>query len=104
MTLRKQVTAKKAWARLSERAESGETFGFIAALSLLYKSGVLNRGQVTEQLNLAHVTREDLRKFREHTNTGSSHQSGPVSVQPSGRQVSQLQATTGDNHAGAEAR
>ena len=104
MTLRKQITAKKAWARLSERAESGETFGFIACLSLLYKTTILSRAQVIEQLNLAHVTRDDLRKFREHTNTGSNRQSRPISIQPSGRQVSQLQATTGDNHAGAEAR
>src|ERR1017187_2253278 len=101
MTLRKQVTAKKAWARLSERAESGETFGFIAALSLLYKSGVLNRGQVTEQLNLAHVTRDDLRKFREHTNSGSNRQSGPISIRLADRQVSQLQTTIGDDQAEA---
>jgi hypothetical protein len=101
MTLRKQITAKKAWARLSERAESGETFGFIAALSLLYKSGVLNRGQVTEQLNLARVTRDDLRKFREHTNSGSNRQSGPISIRLADRQVSQLQTTIGDDHAEA---
>ena len=101
MTLRKQVTAKKAWARLSERAESGETFGFIAALSLLYKSGVLNRGQVTEQLNLARVTRDDLRKFREHTNSGSNRQSGPISIRLADRQVSQLQTTIGDDQAEA---
>jgi|ERR1035437_4077659 hypothetical protein len=99
MTLRKQITAKKAWARLSERAESGETFGFIAALSLLYKSGVLKRGQVTEQLNLAHVTRDDLRKFREHTNSGSNRQSGSVSSWPASRQIRQLQTTVGEDHA-----
>jgi hypothetical protein len=101
MTLRKQITAKKAWARLSERAESGETFGFIAALSLLYKSGVLNRGQVTEQLNLARVTRDDLRKFREHTNS-ANHQSGPASSEPArARQVCQLQSTTGEDQPNA---
>jgi len=104
MTLRKQVSAKKAWARLSERAESGETFGYVACLGFLYKMGVLTRGQVLEQLNLAHVTRDDLRKFREHTNSGSNRQSGPVSVQPSGRQIPQLQTTPGDYHAESEAR
>jgi hypothetical protein len=61
------ISAKKAWARLTERAERGEKFGFIACLSLLYKAQILTRGQVLEQLNLARVTRADLAKFREHT-------------------------------------
>ena len=101
MTLRKQITAKKVWAQLSERAESGETFGYVACLGFLYKMGVLTREQVLEQLNLAHVTRDDLRKFREHTNT-ANHQSGPASGQPArARQVCQLQSTAGEDHSDA---
>ena len=63
--LRKQVTAKRAWARMSERAEFGERFGFIACLSLLYKNGFISRAQVVESLNESHITRADLAKFRE---------------------------------------
>lgn len=66
--LDRKISAKKAWARLSERAESGEKFGFIAALGILYKSGILTRAQVVEHLNAARITREDLKRFREQTN------------------------------------
>jgi hypothetical protein len=61
--LNRQISAKKAWARLSERAECGEKFGFIACLGLLYKGGILTRAQVIEELNSARITRDDLRKF-----------------------------------------
>jgi hypothetical protein len=64
--LEKQVTAKKAWATLSERARLGEKFGMIAMLGLLYKGGEISREQVVEKLNEAQVSREDLKKFREH--------------------------------------
>lgn len=61
----KQLTAKKAWGQLSERARLGEKFGQIAMLGLLYKSGKISRQEVIEALNLAGVTREDLKRFRE---------------------------------------
>ncbi len=67
MTTFRHVSAKKAWARLSDRAERGEKFGFIACLGVLYKAGSLTRSQVVEHFNRAHITREDLQKFREHT-------------------------------------
>jgi hypothetical protein len=67
VTTTRHISAKKSWARLQERAEHGEKFGFIACLGLLYKSGQLTRQQVLERLNEAHITREDLQKFREHT-------------------------------------
>jgi hypothetical protein len=61
----KQLSAKKAWSRLSERARLGEKFGFIGCLGLLYKSGQLDKIQAAKFLNEAGVTREDLKKFRE---------------------------------------
>ena len=64
--LNRQITAKRAWARMSERAELGERFGFIACLSVLYKAGILKRAQVVEMMNDSHITRADLAKFREH--------------------------------------
>lgn len=65
--LHRQVSAKKAWARLSERAESGEKFGFISCVGLCYKLKILSRGQVVELLNSVHITRDDLLRFREQT-------------------------------------
>jgi hypothetical protein len=78
--LTRNISAKKAWDRLSKRAESGEKFGFIACLGILYKSGVLSRGQVVEQLNRARITRQDLKRFREQTgcNVQSISNSTPV--------------------------
>jgi hypothetical protein len=67
----KQLSAKKAWGALSERARFGENFGFIACLALLYKlyklykANLLTKSQVTELLNAQGITREDLQKFRE---------------------------------------
>lgn len=63
----RQISAKRAWARLSERAERAEKFGFIACLALLYKCGAVTRAQVVEKLNESHITRADLQKFREHS-------------------------------------
>jgi hypothetical protein len=63
----RQVSAKRAWARLSERAECGEKFGFIGCLALLYKCGILTRPQVVEKLNESRISRADLEKFREHS-------------------------------------
>jgi hypothetical protein len=60
----KQLSAKKAWSRLSERARLGEKFGFIGCLGLLYKSGALTREQVVKHLNEGKITREDLQRFR----------------------------------------
>ena len=65
--MNRQISAKCAWARLSERAECAEKFGFIACLALLYKTNTLTRAQVVDRLNEAHITREDLIKFREHS-------------------------------------
>lgn len=65
MTYRKQVSAKQAWAEMTERARQGEKFGFIACLGLLYKSGKITRAEVLQLLREAHVQREDCRKFRE---------------------------------------
>jgi hypothetical protein len=65
VNLQKSISAKKAWAALSEKARLGEKFGFIACLGLLYKSGIVNRQQVIDNLNAASVTPDDLRKFRE---------------------------------------
>lgn len=72
----RHISAKKAWARISERAERGEKFGFIACLGILYKGGFLTRGEVLEQLNQARISRADLVKFREHID---HPQPGPVS-------------------------
>ena len=63
----RRLSAKKAWARLSERAECGEKFGFIACLGLLYRAGHLTRAQVVDKLNESHVTRADLARFRDHS-------------------------------------
>ena len=62
----RQLTAKRAWGQLSERARLGEKFGAIALMGLLLKTGLLSRTQVIEKLTEFGVTREDLRKFREH--------------------------------------
>lgn len=67
MTTFRHTSAKKAWSKLQERAERGEKFGFIACLGLMYKSGHLTRQQVLDRLREGQITREDLRKFREHT-------------------------------------
>ena len=75
MTTNRHISAKKAWARLSERAQLGEKFGFIACLGILYKAGMLSRGEVLKRLNEARVTRADLVKFREQS---GNRQSGPV--------------------------
>jgi hypothetical protein len=64
--LNRQISAKRAWSRMTERAEFGERFGFIACLSLLYKNGLVTRAQIVAALNEAQVTRDDLRRFREH--------------------------------------
>ena len=64
MNAEKQLSAKKAWAQLNERARLGDRFAKIAMLGLLLKSGHLTRAQVLEQLIAAGVTQEDLRKFR----------------------------------------
>ena len=72
------ISAKKAWARLSERAERGEKFGFIACLGLLYKSGVLTRDQVLERLNEARITADDCRKFREQAGADRSPGTDPA--------------------------
>jgi hypothetical protein len=71
----KHISAKRAWARISERAQLGEKFGYIACLGILYKSGFLTRAQVVERLNEGKICRADLVKFREHS---SNSQSGPV--------------------------
>ena len=65
--MNRRLSAKRAWARLSERAECAEKFGFIACLGLLYKAGRLTRAQVVERLNESHITRADLTRFREHS-------------------------------------
>jgi hypothetical protein len=76
----RHISAKKAWARISERAECGEKFGFIACLGILYKGGFLTRGVVLDRLKEARITRADLVKFREHTvhNRDSNPESGQV--------------------------
>jgi hypothetical protein len=71
----RHISAKKAWAQISERAQLGEKFGFIACLGILYKGGFLSRGQVLEQLKIAKISRDDLVKFREHS---GDRQSGQV--------------------------
>jgi hypothetical protein len=78
----RHISAKRAWARISERAEHGEKFGFIACLGILYKGGLLTRGQVLERLKEARITRADLEKFREHI--GHSRDSGSESGQVCG--------------------
>ncbi len=65
MNAQKQLSAKKAFALVTERARRAENFALIATLGLLYKSGQLTRDQVVDKLNEARVTRDDLRKFRE---------------------------------------
>ena len=65
MSYLKQVSAKKAWANLAEKARLGPKFGFIACLGLLYKAGVISRDQVLKFLRDAHVNQADLRRFKE---------------------------------------
>ena len=72
MSTFRHVSAKRAWARLQERADYGERFGFIACLKLLYKTGALTREQLVKKVNEYHITREDLQKFDEHTRAHSS--------------------------------
>jgi hypothetical protein len=74
----KHISAKKAWARISERAQLGEKFGFIACLGILYKGGFITRGDVVARLNDARITRGDLVKFREHTGQAGDPQPGSV--------------------------
>jgi hypothetical protein len=62
----RHISAKRAFARVSERAEHGEKFGFIAAFQLLVRSGVLTREQVAQFMNDARITRDDLERFRKH--------------------------------------
>ena len=65
--MNRRLSAKRAWARLSERAECGEKFGFIACIALLYKAGILTRAQAVDRLNESHISRADLARFREHS-------------------------------------
>ena len=69
--MNRRLSAKRAWARLSERAECGERFGFIACIALLYKAGQLTRAQVVDALNEARITRDDLARFREHSSSSA---------------------------------
>ena len=64
--LQKQISAKRAWSDLSDRARLGEKFSFIACLGLLMLSGELTRSEVVDKLNAAGITREDLIQFRQH--------------------------------------
>jgi hypothetical protein len=61
----KQLSAKKAWSKLNERARPGEKFGKIAMVGLMFKSGFLSKPETVKLLNEAGVTRQDLQKFRE---------------------------------------
>ena len=64
--LAKQISAKRAWADLSERARLGYAFGFISCLGLLYKSGGITKSEVVEKLVEAGISKDDLVKFRSH--------------------------------------
>jgi hypothetical protein len=64
--LNKQITAKRAWADLSERARLGYKFGFISCLGLLYKSGEISRAEVIEKMVEAGITAEDCSRFKQH--------------------------------------
>ena len=74
MTIR-HISAKRAWARLGERATLGEKFGFIACAELLLRQGKITREQVVDLFNAARITRSDLTKFREQTNGGGDQTS-----------------------------
>ena len=80
MNARKQLSAKKAWARLSERVRSGETFGFISCLALLYKGGLLSKAELVEQLNAAGITKDDLKRFRERRQIPADSNAQPPSL------------------------
>jgi hypothetical protein len=54
---------KTAWRNLSARARLGETFGFIDALSILYKGGFINRANALEMLR-RRASREELAEYR----------------------------------------
>lgn len=69
MSRERHITAKRAWGEMAERARLGNSFGFIACLGLLYKSGTLSRAQVVDALNSAGITREELQKFKAHQGT-----------------------------------
>ena len=54
----RRLSAKKAWARLRERAECGEKFGFMACIALLYKAGHLTTRAGRRQIErVAHHSR-----------------------------------------------
>jgi hypothetical protein len=64
MNVAKQLSAKKAWSAL-KRDRDKFAWLFIACQALLLKSGTVTRQQVIENLNVAGVTQDDLKKFRE---------------------------------------
>jgi hypothetical protein len=64
--LNKQITAKRAWADLSERARLGYKFGFISCLGLLYKSGEISRAEVIEKMLEAGISPDDCARFKRH--------------------------------------
>jgi hypothetical protein len=64
--LNKQITAKRAWADLSERARLGYKFGFISCLGLLYKCGEITREGIIEKMVEAGITPEDCARFKRH--------------------------------------
>ncbi len=63
----RHISAKKAWGKLEERAVYGEKFGFIACIGVFLAAGKITRAEALAHLQDSHITREDLRKFREHT-------------------------------------
>ena len=64
MNAQKELSSKRAWAALTEKAQRS-TFAFIALLGLLYKSGSLTRSEVLEKLKAAGIGRDDLQRWRD---------------------------------------
>jgi hypothetical protein len=59
----KQLSAKKAWGALNERARLGEKFGAISLVGLMIAGGYLTKPEAAKLLNEAGVTLDDIQKF-----------------------------------------
>lgn len=60
---RRREGLKTHWRNLSARARLGESFGFITALSVIYKAGHITK-QLAIELLAHHVTAEELKEYR----------------------------------------
>jgi len=64
MTTFRHISAKRAWAEMSERARLGHALGFIDAIGLLFSQGLISRAQVIELFRSRDITKADLIAYR----------------------------------------